>query len=352
MQGRRLVAVLLATGVGASAATVAVTRVTYEPRTIEVSAFGVQGERGPQGEPGVRGEQGPPGERGPSGEQGAPGEQGVPGEQGNAGPVGQTGQRGVSGPRGARGPRVLAGIDGESGATGAAGPVGARGERGDAGPAGAKGDDGPAGPKGDVGEKGATGDKGDAGIAGADGAIGIAGLPGEKGDTGATGPVGPKGDPGGFGAYGSFYDTTDVPLTLGQATPVPLNQTDFASGVSIVNGSEITMSQVGRYNISFSIQLEKTDAGTDWVSIWLRKNGENVPWTNTDVALSGSDANSRTVVAWNFFVVASAAGDGWQLMIASTTSPTGRMLIRSVAPQVNPVRPAIPGTILTVSQVG
>jgi hypothetical protein len=39
-------------------------------------------------------------------------------------------------------------------------------------------------------------------------------------------------------------------------------------------------------------------------------------------------------------------------MIASTTSPTGRMLIQSVDPQINPVRPAIPGTIVTVNQVG
>jgi len=191
-----------------------------------------------------------------------------------------------------------------------------------------------------------------AGIDGETGATGATGSAGARGEHGEAGPAGAKGDPGGFGAYGSFYDMTDVPLTLSQATPVPLNQTDFVSGVSVVNGSEITMSQAGRYNIAFSIQLEKTDAGTDWVSIWLRKNGENVAWTNTDIALSGSDANSRTVVAWNFFVVATTTGDQWQLMIVSTTSPTGKMLIQSVDPQVNPARPAIPGTILTVNQVG
>jgi len=139
---------------------------------------------------------------------------------------------------------------------------------------------------------------------------------------------------------------------LGQATPVPLGQTDFSSGVSIVGGTQITMGVTGRFNISFSIQLEKTDAGTDWVSIWLRKNGDNVPWTNTDVAIVGQDANSRTVVAWNFFVEATVGGDFWQLMIASTTSPTGRMLIQSVDTQTGPARPAIPGTILTVNQVG
>lgn len=133
---------------------------------------------------------------------------------------------------------------------------------------------------------------------------------------------------------------------------MPLSETDFASGVSVVNGSEITVAQVGRYNIAFWIQLEKADAGTDWVSVWLRKNGANVPWTNTDVALSGSDANSRTVIAWNFFVFATSPGDQWQLMIASTTSATGKMVIQSVDPQISPVRPAIPGTIVTVNQVG
>jgi hypothetical protein len=209
--------------------------------------------------------------------------------------------------------------------------------------------------------------RGPQGAAGIDGTIGIAGLPGETGPQGPAGPVGPQGiqglqgekgergatgERGGFGAHGSFYDITDVPLNLDEATPVPLGQTDFATGVSIVGGTQITMAVTGRFNISFSIQIEKTDAGTDWVSIWLRKNGDNVPWSNTDAALTGSDANSRIVLAWNFFVEATTVGDFWQLMIASTTSASGRMLIQSVDPQIDPVRPAIPGTILTVNQVG
>jgi hypothetical protein len=242
-----------------------------------------------------------------------------------------------------------------------------QGESGDVGAAGAKGDAGSAGKDGAKGDKGEKGEVGPAGVQGAqgpaglDGAIGIAGLQGEagppgsqgpQGDVGPEGPRGLKGDTGGFGAHGSFYDTTDVPLNLDEATPVPLGQTDFASGVSIVGGSQITMAVKGRFNISFSIQLEKTDAGTDWVSIWLRKNGDDVPWSNTDVAVTGLGENSHIVVAWNFFVDATAAGDHWQLMIASTTSPSGRMLIETADPQTSPVRPAIPGTILTVNQVG
>lgn len=322
MRGLPLAALMLATGVGASSGTVAVIRLAPAAEVIEVTRAGTPGEQGERGPQGARGPQGERGERGPRGLTGAAGGAGVDGE------------------RGLRGLRGVPGLQGESGDVGAAG---AKGEAGSAGKDGAKGD------KGEKGEVGPAGVQGAQGPAGLDGAIGLAGLPGEPGPQGDKGD---KGDTGGFGAHGSFYDTTDVPLNLDEATPVPLGQTDFASGVSIVGGSQITMGVKGRFNIAFSIQIEKSDAGTDWVSIWLRKNGDDVPWTNTDAALTGSDANSRIVVAWNFFVEATMIGDYWQLMIASTTSASGRMLIQSVDPQVDPVRPAIPGTILTVNQVG
>jgi hypothetical protein len=322
MRGLPLAALMLATGVGASSGTVAVIRLAPAAEVIEVTRAGTPGEQGERGPQGARGPQGERGERGPRGLTGAAGGAGVDGE------------------RGLRGLRGVPGLQGESGDVGAAG---AKGDAGSAGKDGAKGD------KGEKGEVGPAGVQGAQGPAGLDGAIGLAGLPGEPGPQGDKGD---KGDTGGFGAHGSFYDTTDVPLNLDEATPVPLGQTDFASGVSIVGGSQITMGVKGRFNIAFSIQIEKSDAGTDWVSIWLRKNGDDVPWTNTDAALTGSDANSRIVVAWNFFVEATMIGDYWQLMIASTTSASGRMLIQSVDPQVDPVRPAIPGTILTVNQVG
>jgi len=328
MRGLPLAALMLATGVGASSGTVAVIRLAPAAEVIEVTRAGTPGEQG---------------ERGPQGERGMAGAAGVAGADGERGPRGRTGATGENGTRGARGPRGLRGVPGLQGEPGDVGAAGARGDAGSAGKDGAKGD------KGEKGEVGPAGVQGAQGPAGLDGAIGLAGLPGEPGPQGDKGD---KGDTGGFGAHGSFYDTTDVPLNLDEATPVPLGQTDFASGVSIVGGSQITMGVKGRFNIAFSIQIEKSDAGTDWVSIWLRKNGDDVPWTNTDAALTGSDANSRIVVAWNFFVEATMIGDYWQLMIASTTSASGRMLIQSVDPQVDPVRPAIPGTILTVNQVG
>ncbi len=251
--------------------------------------------------------QGQPGPPGPQGEPGPPGEIGPQGERGEPGVRGATGARGARGVRGARGPI------------------------------------GPIGPVGPMGPAGATGAVGPVGATGATGPAGATGATGPAGATGATGPA------GGFGAYGSFYDTSTVSLPQNQATAVPLNSTDFASGVSVVDGSKITFSVAGKFSIMFSSQIEKSDAGTDQLSVWLSKNGDNVPWSNTDVVITSSGANSRHVVAWNFFVSV-VPGNYVQLLMTSTSS--SQMLIRAVLAQTNPTRPEIPSTIVTVNQVG
>lgn len=270
----------------------------------------------------------------------------------NVGPPGPPGPRGATGARGATGPR---GPRGFRGVTGEMGPVGPVGPTGEPGPTGPQGPIGPQGATGATGATGAIGPQGPAGATGATGATGLTGATGPTGPTGATGPTGPTGatgatgPAGGFGAYGSFYDTSTVTLTQSQAIAVPLNTTDFASGVSIVDGTKITFSVSGKFNIAFSSQIEKGDSGTDYISVWLRKDGQNVPWSNTDVVITSSGANSRHLVAWNFFVSA-VPGTFFQLMMTTTTS--GQMVIRSEAAQTNPDRPEIPGTILTVNQVG
>ena len=182
---------------------------------------------------------------------------------------------------------------------------------------------------------------------------GLTGPSGATGPQGSPGATGSKGDPGGFGNFGSFYDTTTTLLAANTATAVPLNTTDRASGISVVddiNGkpTKVTFTTAGIYNISFSMQLGKTDSGTDLVSIWLVQNGDNVPWSSTDLYLTDSGLKSRTVAAWNFFVVI-AAGDNIQLMISAENELKTSVL--TLPTQTNPLRPAVPSTILTVSQV-
>jgi len=269
------------------------------------------------------------------GPQGSSGDDGPIGPQGPVGPQGEPGQRGAIGPQG---------VPGRVGATGPQGPIGPKGESGEAG---VTGPPGPIGPQGPLGATGATGPKGDTG------ATGATGPQGATGSTGPQGPVGPPGEAGGFGDFGSFYDTTTTLLAANTATPIPLNTVDSAQGVTIGNDTNgkptlITFSTDGVYNVAFSLQLGKSDGGTDVVTIWLVQNGENVPWSSTDLYLTDSDLKSRTVAAWNFFVTASA-GDTIQLMISASNDLKTSIL--AVAPQTNPIRPAIPSTILTVNQV-
>ena len=179
------------------------------------------------------------------------------------------------------------------------------------------------------------------------------GASGPTGTTGASGPVGPVGPSGAYGDYGSFYDTTTVSLVTNTATPVPLNETAFSQGISIVDGSKMTFSTQGKYNIAFSLQIVKLDSGTDIVSIWLCRGVSggictNVPWTNTDLPLIGN--NVRAVTAWNFFVDAEP-NDYYRLMISSSGTTLQTKILAAPA-QSSPTRPEIPSAIVTISQIG
>lgn len=226
--------------------------------------------------------------------------------------------------------------------------VGPMGPAGAQGPMGAVGPQGPAGPQGFPGPQGPTGAPGPQGPTGLAGPIGPTGPQGPQGPIGATGP---QGSDSGFGAFGSFYDTSTVILTDSVTTPIPLNQTAFASGVSIVDGTKIRFAKSGKYNIAFSLQITNGANKVATVSLWLAQNGNNVPWTNTDKVLGTTNIDERAVLAWNFFVEV-AANDDLQLMISATTTGTLDTKIAALPAQTNPTRPEIPSTILTVNQVG
>lgn len=212
---------------------------------------------------------------------------------------------------------------------------------------------GPEGPTGATGLPGPTGPQGVRGPTGATGATGPQGDPGPPGPTGATGPqgdpgpVGPMGPAGGFGAYGSFLDVqTQTNTSPGNPVPILLRTTDLSSGVSMVDDTQITVDDTGVYNIAFSAQITKTDAGTDTVYIWIRVNGDDLPDSNTALVLIGSGA--KQVAAWNF-VVSLGAGDHATLMWASLDA-NARILYENDA--ATPYGPAIPSMITTVNQVG
>ena len=147
-------------------------------------------------------------------------------------------------------------------------------------------------------------------------------------------------------AYLSAYDVVDQ--TNAGATSVNVMKfrtPDISRGISVVSDSRITMAKAGIYNIQFSAQFDKNDSGDDTVQIWLRKNGNNIANSNTEMTLVGN--NGKHVAAWNFVVQASA-GDYYEIAWHSADTA---VFIKYIVAASTPTRPAIPSVILTVTQV-
>lgn len=155
----------------------------------------------------------------------------------------------------------------------------------------------------------------------------------------------------GFGStsyYGSFYHTssqfTSAPNT---PTPISMSSTDFAYGISI-SGSDsdkIKFASGGYYDIQFSAEMAKSTGTSATAYFWIRRNGTDVPWTNTGVTLAGGSSDVATP-AWNFFVSASA-NDYYQLMWSATS--TNPFITSSLSVGGGP---AVPSIIVTVNRVG
>jgi hypothetical protein len=198
------------------------------------------------------------------------------------------------------------------------------------------------------GEPGLNGLEGETGPQGEQGIQGEQGPQGLQGEQGLQGIPGPQGEPGSITnlKFGSFFDTTVQ--TGGSIKPFELNSTDVSNGVSIVDGSHITMTTLGIYNIAFSAQLQKTGGSSADIYIWLRHNGVDVPDTATIIHMANN--NTFNVAAWNFFVDCNTLPQDFQLMWYTESTSVS---IGAISDAVTPVGvPSIPSIILTVNKVG
>ena len=146
--------------------------------------------------------------------------------------------------------------------------------------------------------------------------------------------------------YGSFYSTQNQTGSANQIQLITHNVTDFASGVSIVSGSQITFAEAGIYTLISTMQYQETGGGTATITGWLRKNGVDVADSATDLKLKGN--GDRDLYAINYFVSASA-GDYVEFCWSSNDVDTA---ILYTAPRTSPTRPAVPSVITTVNRVG
>ena len=155
------------------------------------------------------------------------------------------------------------------------------------------------------------------------------------------------------GFWGSFYSTVDQPNTTANVINyMTVTNADASNnGVEMVdpissNYTKIKILNEGVYNIQFSAQLSHSTSSANYIQIWFRKNGVDIPDSNSSVSIK--DNNQNEIPAWNFIVNA-LADDTYSIMWASTS--TAVFLEATVAQSSPFVSPAIPSAIITVQQI-
>jgi hypothetical protein len=149
------------------------------------------------------------------------------------------------------------------------------------------------------------------------------------------------------GFWGSFYSSTSQYITTAnQIKAVDLTFADpNGNGIILQNNNQLQVLFSGTYNIQFSLQLQSTTGGSVEATIWLRKNGVDVPDTAGDVFMQ-SNAH-KILPAWNY-VLELNANDYIQLMWSADNTAVNLL---AVGPSTTPVHPAIPSAIITITQV-
>jgi hypothetical protein len=147
---------------------------------------------------------------------------------------------------------------------------------------------------------------------------------------------------------GAFSDFTNQLQTGGVSntpTPITFDTTTTANGISLGSpASRIVVSKDGLYQFQFSAQLDKTGGGSSSMEIWLRRNGNDIPGTATQIVVAGT--SGETVMTVPFFLDLSA-NDYIETVFASSDAT---MQVSTFPATTTPyVRPAVPSILATMN---
>lgn len=149
--------------------------------------------------------------------------------------------------------------------------------------------------------------------------------------------------------YAQFSDSTTQSGSANTAYSMKFNSTDISHNISVVSGSRITVDNTGIYNLQFSTQLDNASNTNELVDIWIAITGSNVANSNTRVAINKAQAGNegKVVAAWNYMIPLSAS----QYVELKWSSNGGNIILFSEGTAINPIRPAVPSAIATITQI-
>ena len=149
--------------------------------------------------------------------------------------------------------------------------------------------------------------------------------------------------------YGSFTSSaTQTNPVANVARAFSADTTEINNGVILSANTRFVVQNAGVYNIQFSAQLQQLNNVNSTISIWFRKNGTDIPRSNTEISIDKEGpGTSRLVAAWN--IVESFTAN--QYIEIMWSSPDTGMEILWQNTQTGPTRPITPSLIVTVTQV-
>lgn len=153
--------------------------------------------------------------------------------------------------------------------------------------------------------------------------------------------------------YGQFQSQTDqTAAAIDQAYAVTYDQSDFLDGVTLSSGSRLTVPVEGVYKVTFSIQFQNTTNDVQDIDIWLRKNGTDIPDTNSQFSIPArkSAGTASHLIATTPIMVELAANDYIQVMWHTTSTSVSMEHFPAVSYSAG-VTPAVPATPSAFVQV-
>ena len=150
-----------------------------------------------------------------------------------------------------------------------------------------------------------------------------------------------------LGYYGAFSDVTNqTAAVINTGYPMLLGVTDLSNGVTVVSGSRVTIANTGIYNIQWSAQFRNPAAAEHDVTIWLRKNGVDVPGSAGVVLVPAKHGSSdgHSLPSWNFLLDV-IAGDYYEFVWSTDST----VVFISFQPAGSPP-PSTASVVLTVTQ--
>ena len=156
--------------------------------------------------------------------------------------------------------------------------------------------------------------------------------------------------------YGQFTSNTDqTAAAVDAAYALTYDVSDFLDGITLSSGSRLTVPSDGIYNVAFSIQFKNDSNTIEDIDIWLRKNGADIPNTNSRFSIPARKGagNPSHLIAVTPVMVQLAAGDYIQIMwhVTNTTVSIEQYPAVTAVPGVTPAHPATPAAFVQVEFV-